>query len=419
MAGPAVAFVVKGYPRLSETFIAHEIRGLEQRGLDVRIVSLRRPTDGERHPVHDEIAAPVLYLPEYLYREPLRLWRGWRTSRRRPGYRAARRDWLRDLRRDPTPGRVRRFGQALVLARELAAETASLHAHFLHTPASVARYAATLTGRAWSCAAHAKDVWTTPGWEIAEKIAACSWLVTCSAAARARLAGLAADAGKIELVYHGLDPARFPPPPAPRPPRDGSDAADAAVILAVGRMVPKKGFDVLIDALAELPESLAWRLVLVGGGPLRRRLARRAARRGLAPRIAWRGPLTQPALLAAYREADLFVLPSRIAGDDDRDGLPNVLLEAQSQTLACVASRVSAVPELIADGATGILVPPGDAQALAAAVAELIRDPARRLLLGRAAAARVRSDFPSDRAAARLADKFAAAGDTARTASCA
>src|SRR4051794_40709447 len=116
---PRVVFVVKGYPRLSETFIAHEIRALERRGLDIAIVSLRQPTDRARHPVHAEIEAPVLYLPEYLWREPLRVLRGWLRARRLPGYRAARRRWRRDLARDPTPNRGRRFGQALVLAAEL------------------------------------------------------------------------------------------------------------------------------------------------------------------------------------------------------------------------------------------------------------------------------------------------------------
>ena len=115
----AVLFILKGYPRLSETFIAQEIRALEARGLDIRIVSLRHPTDRAVHPIHREIRAPVAYLPEYLYQEPLRVLRAWRHGRRLPGYRAARQAWLRDLRRDPTPNRVRRFGQALVLAREL------------------------------------------------------------------------------------------------------------------------------------------------------------------------------------------------------------------------------------------------------------------------------------------------------------
>src|SRR5690242_14028287 len=148
--GGRVAFVLKGYPRLSETFIAQEIRALEQRGLDIRIVSLRHPTDRAVHPVHREIRAPLLYLPEYLHQEPRRVLRAWRKLRRHPRYPLLRRAFLADLRRDPTRNRVRRFGQALVLAAELAPGVERLHAHFLHTPASVARYAALLLDLPWS-----------------------------------------------------------------------------------------------------------------------------------------------------------------------------------------------------------------------------------------------------------------------------
>jgi hypothetical protein len=111
-----VTFVLKGYPRLSETFIAQEIKALEDRGLVINIVSLRRPTDPHSHPIHDDIKAPVAYLPEYLWQEPLRVWRGWRASRRKAGYGRAWRVWLDDLARDRSANRIRRFGQALVLA---------------------------------------------------------------------------------------------------------------------------------------------------------------------------------------------------------------------------------------------------------------------------------------------------------------
>ncbi|HUQ76641.1 MAG TPA: hypothetical protein VM183_18115, partial [Burkholderiales bacterium] len=148
-----VAFVLKGYPRLSEAFIAQEIAALERCGLDIMIVSLRRPTDDRRHPVHDEIRAPVHYLPEYLYQAPLRLLRAWLRIRKKDTYRKARAIWLRDLRRDPTPNRIRRFGQALVLAAELPAHAGWLHAHFLHTPASGVAYASLLVGLPWTCSA--------------------------------------------------------------------------------------------------------------------------------------------------------------------------------------------------------------------------------------------------------------------------
>jgi glycosyltransferase involved in cell wall biosynthesis len=406
MTAAPVAFVLKGYPRLSETFIAQEIRSLERLGLDIRLYSMRQPTDGKRHPVHDEIEAPVVYLPEYLYQEPARVFRGWRKARRLPGYSKARHVWRRDLARDRTPNRVRRFGQACVLAAELPPDVARIHAHFLHTPASVARYTALMRGLPWSVSAHAKDIWTTPDWELAEKLAGADWAVTCTGAGQARLAGLANAPEKVSLSYHGLDLARFPAPAAVRPPRDGGDPSAPVVILSVGRAVPKKGFDTLLAALARLPRPLAWRFEHVGGGPALPRLKDQAAKLGIADRIAWKGSQAQAAVLDAYRRADLFALASRVADDGDRDGLPNVLMEAQSQALPCIATSVSAIPELIEDGATGLLVPPADPTALAAALERLIREPALRARLGAAGQARIRTAFDHERAIGDLARRF-------------
>ncbi|OGA29536.1 MAG: colanic acid biosynthesis glycosyltransferase WcaL [Betaproteobacteria bacterium RIFCSPLOWO2_02_FULL_68_150] len=401
-----VAVVLKGYPRLSETFIAQEIAALEQRGLEILIVSLRHPTDDRTHPVHAEIRAPRLYLPEYLYQEPLRVLRAWWRMRGCRAYRQVRNLWLKDLRRDPTPNRGRRFGQALVLASELPGDVTHLHVHFLHTPASVTRYAAALRGLPWSGSAHAKDIWTTPDWEKREKLQDCKWLVTCTAANFAHLAALAPQ-GRVELVYHGIDLNRFPPPP-PAPPRErnGAAAEDPVIVLSVGRLVEKKGVDVLLWALALLPRSLNWRFVHVGGGPLRRALEARARALGVAERVTWRGALSQQQLLEEYRAADLFALASRIARDGDRDGLPNVLMEAQSQDLPCLATSVSGIPELVEPDVTGVLVAPESPEAFAGELEALICNPARRRALGQAGRARVAARFGLESNILRLAEKF-------------
>lgn len=400
-----VAFVLKGYPRLSETFIAQEIAALERRGLDILIISLRHPTEARRHPVHEEIRAALLYLPEYLYQEPLRVLRAWLRLRKSGNYRHARKTWLGDLARDPTPNRIRRFGQALVLANELPRDVRQLHAHFLHTPASVTRYAAMLRGIPWTGSAHAKDIWTAPDWEKREKLASCEWLVTCTALNHSHLAALAPP-GRVELVYHGLDLSRFPFSPREENGKSGTDPAHPVTVLSVGRLVEKKGTDVLLDALALLPKDLHWRLVHAGGGPLKKSLERRARSLGIEDRVAWRGARTQTELLADYRAADLFALASRVARDGDRDGLPNVLAEAQSQGLACVATRVSGIPELVDHGATGLLVAPEKPEELARALESLVRDPARRHALGEAGRQRVTGKFGLEANIARLASKF-------------
>lgn len=403
----SVAFILKGYPRLSETFIAQEIRALERLGLAIRIFSLRHPTDPVQHPIHREIRAPVVYLPEYLKDEPWRCLKAWWRARRLAGYGRARAAFLADFRRDPTAHRIRRFGQALVLATELPGDVVRLHAHFLHTPAAVARYAALMTGLAWSCSAHAKDIWTSEPWEIRLKLGELDWLVTCTAAGRERLLALAPDPSRVALVYHGLDFQRFPPPPRQaKPPHAGRSAADAVELLSVGRAVPKKGYGLLLEALAGLPPDLHWRLTHIGGGPLGAELKAEAARRGLAERIDWRGPQPQDRVLEALRGADLFVLASRIAEDGDRDGLPNVLMEAMSQGLPVLASALPTIGELVSDRLQGRLVPPGDANALTRALAELIGDPGERARLGAAGYELVRRKFDMASGIDLLAERF-------------
>lgn len=392
-----VAFILKGYPRLSETFVAQEILALEQRGLPIDIWSLRHPTDGARHPVHAEISAPVTYLPEYLHDDPARVRSAWTVCSTWPTWAATVALFETDYRRDSTINRVRRFGQAVVLAAELPASVTHLHAHFLHTPASVTRYAAMLKQLPWSVSAHAKDIWTSPEWEKREKLADCSFAVTCTATNAEHLAALA-PADRVERVYHGLDLSRFPPPPEP-------PVVNAIpTILSVGRAVTKKGYPVLLDALARL--TTPWRFIHIGGGEQLDALRQQATDLGIADRIEWRGPQPQQAVIAACRQADLFVLASRIADDGDRDGLPNVLVEAQSQNLPVVATQVSAIPELIRHGENGLLVAPDDAAAMADALQMILPDHAMRRRMGKAGAERVRAEFDLNICIDRLSRKF-------------
>jgi glycosyltransferase involved in cell wall biosynthesis len=349
----------------------------------------------------------VVYLPEYLHHEPARVFRQWRYARRLPGYRAAVAAWWRDFRRDPTRNRIRRMGQAFVLAAELPDGVVQLHAHFLHTPASVTRYAALLRGLPWSCSAHAKDIWTTPEWEKREKLDACAWMTTCTEVNARHLRDLARPGRAVDLNYHGIDTRRFPAPPGEHRECDGTDPVHPVHILAVGRAVDKKGFDDLLLALARIPPDLQWRFTHIGGGPMLAALKETARRLGLADRVEWRGPQAQAAVLEAYRRADIFALPCRLGADGDRDGLPNVLLEAQSQKLACVSTRISGIPELIQHDVTGLLVEPRAIDALAEALTRLIADPRLRRRLGDGGFARAVRTFSLDAGADRLAARFA------------
>ena len=402
-----VAILVKGYPRLSETFIAQEIAGLEDHGLAPLIVSLRQPGETALHPVHRRIRADVLYLPEYLKDDPARVKAGRDFAERQPGFEAARAVFAADLERDRTANRYRRFGQACVLARELPQDIGWLHTHYLHTPASVARYAALIRGLGWSFSAHAKDIWTTPAWELTEKLGSASFGVTCTAANLDHLKSLAPHPERVELVYHGLDLSEVKPATAPPGGKKGSFR-----IVSVGRTVEKKGFGDLIRALTLLKDR-DWRFDHVGGGALTGKLRQQAEKAGIADRITWHGSLVRGAVFDLLARADLFVLPSRIARSGDRDGMPNVLMEAQAHRLPVVSTRVSAIPELIEDGVTGLLVPERDPRTLAAAIVRLMDDPAFAERLARAGDRKVRERFSPepgiDRVAALLKGALKAA----------
>lgn len=406
---PKLAVLVKGWPRLSETFIAQELVALQDVGHSFDIWSLRHPTDVKRHPLHDRFNGQVHYLPEYLYQEPQRVWTARHAAQHLPGYAEAYKVWRADLRRDPTHNRIRRFGQACVLATELPDATRVMYAHFMHTPSSVARYAAIMRGLPWSFSAHAKDIWTSPEWEKTEKLQAkthgAAFGATCTAIGADHLRSLADDPARVDLIYHGLDLNRFPAPPGRK-----LRAANAPFhMLSVGRLVEKKGFDRLIDAFALLPETLDWHWTHVGGGTLGNTLRQRAKAAGLSQMITWAGACDQPEVIAAMRTADLFVLPSRIAEDGDRDGLPNVLMEAASQHLPILSTPVSAIPEFIESGKHGVLS--GDEPAaLASAITLLAAQPEQTATMATAAYDRLIAEFRMDPGIALLSKRLSALG---------
>ncbi|WP_457092412.1 glycosyltransferase family 4 protein [Microvirga sp. P5_D2] len=394
-AARRIAVVVKGYPRLSETFIAQELLALEARGLELEIWSLRHPTERAVHPMNKKIKARVTYLPEYLYEEPIRVLKGAFWCLGQKGFGKTISAFWRDLKRDFSANRIRRLGQAFAMARELPEEVGHIHVHYLHTPASVVRYTALLTGRTWTFSAHAKDIWTTPDWEKREKMQEALWGVTCTAHGAENLQALSSPE-RVSLVYHGLDLSRFPTPPENRSVRNGSNPMDPVRIVSVGRAVAKKGYSDLLQALAALPQDLHWRFAHIGGGELLSSLKSQAQQAGIADKVIFLGSKAQPDIIALLREADIFVLPSKKASSGDRDGLPNVIMEAASQSLPIIATDFAGIPEFIRDKVEGELVAPGDWEALSNALNLLARDPEQRKALGDAAYLRLRHDFSMD-----------------------
>ena len=401
---PVLAMVLKGYPRISETFISNEIRLLEEMGLRIRIISMRRPRESFAHASVSRITAEVVYLPEMLsgnWGEFLR--RNLRQFRSRPAaYLKAVARMLRQLVKTRRSASLKHLLQAGYLLQDPKSHppAAHFHAHFAHSPGSVARYAAMLTGLPFSFTGHAKDVYTQNPASLAEKLRHAVFAVTCTGHNRDYLERLAAGRTPVHLVYHGIDLSLFapgPPPPLEPPLR----------ILSVARLTAKKGLPTVIRALGLLNEQgLDFTYDLIGEGEDRQKLEALAGYSGIATRVRFHGAMPHERVLDFYRTAHVFVLGCQVLQNGDRDGIPNVLVEAMAMGVPVAATAVSAVPELVADGETGLLVPPGDPEALARAVFRLVDDAALRDRIIPAARDKVLADFDNTVHTARLADIF-------------
>jgi glycosyltransferase involved in cell wall biosynthesis len=396
MRVPQIALVLKGYPRLSETFIAQEIKALEEKGLSFLIVALRNPQEKLTHKIHEEIQSNVLYLPEYLHKEPLRVLKAWLKVRHLKGYGTLNRQLQKDLKIYPLREVIRRFGQACVMAAEMPLEIKHLYVHFIHSPGTVTFYASLLSHKTWSFSAHAKDIWTTPLEDLKNKIRASSWGVTCTGQGLDYLKKHEEKSfSKLHLVYHGLDLERFPIKTINYNEffRNGMSSQKEIRLLSVGRMVLKKGFEDLIQVLARLPSSVYWRWTHIGTGPLEQSLKDQVKELNLQNKIDFRGAENHEEVMKAYRKADLFILPCKVSADGDRDGIPNVLMEAQSQGVACLSTVLPSIEELILQGETGSLFKPCDNQDFQEKLEALIQNPEIRYKLAVNAQERLLNEF--------------------------
>jgi glycosyltransferase involved in cell wall biosynthesis len=449
-----IAYVLKGYPRMSETFIAGEIYRLEQRGVALRLFATKQDED-YRHPVVDRIQAPLTYLPSTTSLSgsaPLVPWlirnvptfRGAivRCARARPigllraasaalgqSVRARRSWWA-----PPRGVYFKELLQAIALADLVLAadDVRHLHAHFAHGATTVAWLASTITGLPFSFTAHATDIYresVNPAGLLRRKLATARFVVTCTEANRAYLTQRAGST-PVHRIYHGLNAdflqllAEFPNPRR----RDGRDCLR---ILSVGRLVPKKGFLTLVEACAILARrGVPFEALIVGemgdseesgaarngaamlpGSPAAKshyaaKVRRRIAELRLEQSVCLTGPMSQAALFAEYQSATVFCLPCQILEDGDRDGIPNVLAEAMACGLPVVTTAVSGIPELVEDGVNGVLVPPEQPLVLAEAICQIRALPRLAEHLGRCAQETIRERFDADEGAERLASLF-------------
>lgn len=402
---PAILYVGSRLPALSETFVTREVLGLRARGVPVAVASVHAPQrelgDAKLDALADE-AVPVYGPGAARMLADAAAEAGRRPFRTLATLAVGLRDAM--FGRDVTPaGRPKLVWQCLggiALARRARPRgVAHIHAHMAHVPASIAMYAARQLGVGFSFTGHAADLFRDRSL-LAAKLRRARFAACISRWHRGFYGSIAAVPDeRLPLVRCGVEPAEGP-------------AADADVrsILAVGRLVPKKGFDVLLRAVARVrDEGEPVRCTIVGDGPERARLHALAADLCLAHCVEFAGARSNAGVRAMIPAHGLFVLPCRVDERGDRDGIPVVLMEAMAVGVCVVTGDLPSIRELVEHGRTGILIPPGEAEPLAHAILNLLGNPHQRAALAAAGRERVREEFVLDRNLDRLQAAFDAA----------
>ncbi len=396
-----VAYLLKTFPRLSETFILNEILGLERLGMDIRIFSLKRPDDGPVHPAVALVKGRVTYIPslapEFRFADlgRLLLCHLLLVLLETGNYWRAAKFYLFK----PEKSRLKDYLQAGYLGWVLRRNGFEhLHVHFANVPASVAEVVHRFIGIPYSLTAHAKDIYLTPAAELARKIEGAKCVLTCTAHNQGYLAGLAPARTPIRLAYHGVDIGRFRArPQAP------VAAGERPLIVSVGRFCEKKGFEYLIQACRIMADQgYPFHCQIEGYGELQNEMERMIVDLGLEESVELPGKMTQDQLAALYPRASMFVLPCLITGNGDRDGIPNVLIEAMASGTPVISTNVSGISELVQHQENGILVEQRDARALAEAMELLLVRPDVRSRLAQNGRETVLQGFTLEASALRV-----------------
>ena len=379
-----VVYVTRAFPEPSETFIRNEIRALRRDGVPVSVLTgWRSSPSAADWTAEDGGLTPVVVLSE-------------RPRDLRPALRMAAACAADALRLRPR-GQARAL-RLCDLARRgvgaLPADAAMLHAHFANDAAVLARYLAAQTGLPFRVTAHAYDIYQDP-FLLERNLASAARILTVSDANREVLRTRMPGVG-IEVVRCGVDLEAFPY-------RDPAPPDGTAHLLCVARLVPKKGHAVLLDALALLRrDGVDASVVLAGGGPLEAELRAHADRAGIGDAVRFRGTIPHGAVRDEMLRCDLVTLPSRIAEDGDRDGIPVALIEAMALGVPVVGTSLPGMDELVVPGA-GRLVPEGEVTSLARAIRETLEQaPEARAAQARAGRRQIESEFDLARIAARL-----------------
>jgi glycosyltransferase involved in cell wall biosynthesis len=391
---PALGMILKGYPRISETFISNEIALLESLGFNIQLLSMRRGRENFTHESVKRIRARVDYLPETLLAPlPRFLYHNIQLAVKKPGvYATALRTAFRRFLRTRKSATIKHLLQAGYLVHKIlpGRKVTHLHAHFAHSPTSVAMFASQLSGLPFSFTAHAKDIYTSDPRQLREKLSLARFVVTCTEYNRRHLAALSDGVPvPIHRIYHGIDTQLFAATKnlntAPREPYQ---------ILTVARMTAKKGLPTVYRAIRLLCDrGVCLRHTLIGDGEDRQKIESLIHSLGMSSSARVLGTQPHEVVLEHYRQADLFVLGCEVASNGDRDGIPNVCLESMAAGVPVVITDISAIPELVENEKTGLLVPPGNPGKLAEAILRMLTDEQLRRRVIPAARQRVMRDF--------------------------
>ncbi len=406
-----LGYILKGYPRISETFISNEILLLEQLGFTMRLFPMRQPRESFSHASVKEITARVDYLPTELLVDFPRLLRPniFLAAKKPKHFRETLRTAAQGVSKGKALATLKHLLQAGYLTNthlEKDLSIAQLHGHFAHSPTSVTMFASLLSGIPFSFTAHAKDIYTSDKEKIRGKIAQAKFVVTCTRHNKEYLDALAGDSSTpittpIYCVYHGIDTALFQQTSA------SFTTHNPFKILTVARMTAKKGLPTIYHALAGLQaQGVRFEHTLIGDGDDREQILALIAELGLTEHCRWIGTRTHEEVLLHFKASDLFVLGCEIAANGDRDGIPNVLVESLAMGVPALSSNVSAISEILIDGKTGMTVPPSQPEQLGKAMLRILTDEQLRRQLIVGGQELVKDTFDNRRWIEKLAEIF-------------